>query len=308
MQMKKVKPLLLIPVLILALPLLLSTSRSCAYAGSGQQIDTGRTEKADYAQRMKAVAEQVAPKEGYQTKLILGDLVPRMVALGIIDMAKMEELYKARGGLSPEQKQMLTHPSTVPLSVNADNATWLVNILWPLGLANKMVINKRSPIAGRHVNDFASAGGWQLGREKNGGAYFNRHDLIPLTAKQQQRVWRLATATYRPCCDNSTFFQDCNHGSAAMAILEMGVSQGLSDEEIYRTLLAFNSYWFEQNYLETALYFNVIKKTDWNNVDPKLALSRNYSSLSRWLKNVHAAVSKVPGLLPETETGGTCGA
>ncbi len=258
-------------------------------------------------QRIQAVSEQVQPKEGYQTKIILGDLVPRMVAYGIIDLSKMEELYKRRGGIPAEQKEMLTQPYNVPLVVNANNATWLVNILWPLGLANKMEINKQSPVAGKDMNNFASTGGWQLGKEENGGAYFNRYDLIPLTPEQENRVWRLATSTYRPCCDNSTFFQDCNHGSAAMAILALGISQGLSGDEIYRTLLAFNSYWFAQNYLETALYFNVVKETDWNDVDPRLVLSKNYSSLSRWIRNVHVHVSKVPGLLPKPETGGSCG-
>ena len=277
-----------------------------AHSSSGQKVATGRIAEADYMQRIQAVSEQVQPKEGHRTKIVLGDLVPRMVSYGIIDMSKMEELYKRRGGIPAEQKEMLTQPSNIPLVVNANNATWLVNILWPLGLANKMEINKQSPVAGKDVNNFASTGGWQLGKEENGGAYFNRYDLIPLTPEQENRVWRLATSTYRPCCDNSTFFQDCNHGSAALAILALGVSQGLSDDEIYRTLLAFNSYWFAQNYLETALYFNVVKETDWNDVDPRLALSKNYSSLSRWIRNVHAHVSKVPGLLPKTENDADC--
>jgi hypothetical protein len=81
-----------------------------------------------------------------------------------------------------------------------------------------------------------------------------------------------------------------------MAVLELGVSQGLSDEEIYKTLLAFNAYWFGHSYVETALYFDVIKRRDWNAVDPRVVLSRKYSSLSQWLKNVHAPLSKVPGL------------
>lgn len=306
MQAKRFKAIF--PLRLSVLALALSISQFPAYSASNQRVETGRAAKVDYAQRIQAVTNQVQPKTGYQTKLALGDVVPRMVSLGIIDLAKIEELYKDRGGLSPEQRQMLTQSSNAPLLVNGENATWLVHILWPLGLANKMKINKRSPINGKHVGDFASTGGWRLGKEDNGGRYFNRYDLISLTAEQQQRVWRLATTTYRPCCDNSTFFQDCNHGSAALALLELGVSQGLTDEEMYRTLLAFNSYWFGQEYLETALYFDVIKKTNWNNVDPKLVLSRKYSSLSQWLKTVHASVSKVPGLLPKTEPDGTCGA
>jgi hypothetical protein len=34
----------------------------------------------------------VRPKEGYQTRLVLGDVVARMVSQGIIDLGEMEEL------------------------------------------------------------------------------------------------------------------------------------------------------------------------------------------------------------------------
>lgn len=224
--------------------LALSTPLASAHSASAAKIEIGRIANSDYAQRRQAVAEQVRPKEGYQTELVLGDVVPRMVSHGIIDMTKMEALYKDRGGIPPELKQVLTRPTTTPLAVTGENANWLVNILWPIGLSNKMAINRRSPIVGKDIGNLASTAGWQLGKAKNGASYFNRYELIPLTREQQQRVWRIATSTYRPCCDNSTFFQDCNHGSAALAVIQLGVAQGLSDDEIYRTLLAFNSYWF----------------------------------------------------------------
>ncbi|KAB2916398.1 MAG: hypothetical protein F9K29_11695 [Hyphomicrobiaceae bacterium] len=278
-----------------------------AHAASAR-VETGRIANGDYGERRQAVDEQVRPKEGYQTRLVLGDIVPRMVAHGIVDMEKMEALYKERGGMPPELKQVLTEASTTPLTVTRENADWLVNILWPIGLSNKMAINKRSPIAGKDLPNLASTGGWGLGKEKNGASYFNHHELIPLTAEQGRRVWRIATSTYRPCCDNSTFFQDCNHGSAALAVIELGVAQGLSDGEIYRTLLAFNAYWFGPTYVETALYFNVLRGMDWSAVDPRRVLSRRYSTASGWHRNVHVHTSKVAGLLPKPEEGGeSCG-
>jgi len=219
----------------------------------------------------------------------------------------MEELYKERGGIPPELKQLLTQGSDTPLLITRENADWLVNVLWPLGLANKMAINKRSPIAGKDVGNYASTGGWQLGKAKDGGRYFNRHELVSLTREQQRRVWRIATSTYRPCCDNSTFFQDCNHGSAALAVIQLGVAQGLSDEEIYRTLLAFNSFWFGSSYLETALYLNVVEGKNWSDLDPRVLLSKRYSTASGWERNVHLRASKVPGLLPKPEDDESCG-
>ncbi len=38
-----------------------------------------------------------------------------------------------------------------------------------------------------------------------------------------------------------------NHGSALRGLLQLGASQGLSEEELYREALAFNSFWFPQN-------------------------------------------------------------
>lgn len=290
------------------LALTLSARPVPAHAESATKIETGRIANGDYGKRRQAVDEQVRPKDGYQTKLVLGDVVPRMVADGIIDLEKVKALYKDRGGIPSELQQVLTQASDTPLMITRENANWLVNILWPLGLSNRMAINQRSPIAGKDLPNLASTGGWQLGRKKSGASYFNRCRLIALSREQERRVWRIARSTYRPCCDNSTFFQDCNHGSAALAVIELGVAQELSDDEIYRTLLAFNAYWFGPTYAETALYFNVVSGRDWSEVDPGRILSHRYSTASGWQRNVHVLAAKVPGLLPKAEDEGeSCG-
>lgn len=285
----------------------LSPQKSAANISATPQAGTGQITSGDYKSRIAFVSEEVNPTKGIQTKIILGDAVPKMVALGIIDMDKIKALYKNRGGIPPEEMKMLTEPSNVPLTIKAGNAVWLVNLLWPLGLANKMDVNNQSPVAGANVNGYASTGGWSLGQAATGGGYFNKYTLVPLTPAQEQRVLQLAQSTYRPCCDNSSFFQDCNHGSAAMAIIELGVSQNLSDADIYQTLLAFNSFWFPQNYVETALYFNIVKGVDWKGVDPKTILGKDYSSLSGWTKNVDTPVQKIPGLIPQSQNGASCG-
>ena len=274
----------------------------------GNRIETGYIKNGNYADRKVAVFEEVNPKEGFQSKIVLGDTIPKLVSLGVIDMAKMQQIYQTRGGIPKDEFQLLTESSRTPLTINANNANWIVNLLWAIGLSNEMEINKQSPVYGPNVNNFASTGGWTLGKEANGGAYFNKFPLIKLTDSQQKRVKLIADSTYRPCCNNSTFFQDCNHGSAAMALIELGVARGLSDQEIYKTLLAFNSFWFPQNYSEIALYFNVIKNTDWHDVDPKLALSKNYSSIGGWMVNVDTEIAKVPNLLPKPQNSGSCGA
>ncbi len=180
---------------LFTLALALSALLAPAYAAPVAKVESGRGANGDYGQRRDAIGEQLRPKEGFQTKPVLGDVVPRMVSHGIIDMTKMEALYKERGGIPPELKQVLTQPTTTPLVVTGENANWLVNILWPIGLSNKMAINKRSPIVGKDIGNLASTAGWQLGKAKNGASYFNRYELIPLTREQQQRVWRIATSS-----------------------------------------------------------------------------------------------------------------
>lgn len=268
---------------------------------------TPADETSKYAQLQAETREKLLPKAGIKTQITAGDTIVKMVDLGIIDTEKMQKQYEGRGGIPQEMTNMLTRPSTEPLVVTAENQQWLVTILWPLGLANKLDINRDSPVAGKNLFNFASTGGWTLGREKNGGAYFNKYGLVTLTEEQEVRVRTIAEGVYRPCCNNSTFFQDCNHGSAALAIIELEVAQGQSDEEIYKNVLAFNSFWFPQNYLETALYFKEIRGQDWETVDPKMILSADYSSGSGWAKNVHTEVSKIPGLAPEGHGGSGCG-
>lgn len=252
------------------------------------------------------ILSQVLPKDGYQTKLSLGSIGPQMVRAGVIDMQKLEELYKNRGGIPQDMKEMLRGASNTPIRVTQENSAWLLNILWPMGVANKMAINEKSPIAGENVGRFASTGGWTLGLEQNGGAYFNTLKLITLTPAQEKRVLKLGESIYRPCCDNSSFFQDCNHGSAALALIELGVAQGLSDKEIYKAVLVFNSYWFPRNYTETALYFQAAKNQIWNDVNPKIILAKEYSSISGWSTNIDTPAQQIPGLFPPAQSGGGC--
>lgn len=256
---------------------------------------------------LKEISTEVLPVQGFQTKIVLGDVVSKMVSAGVLDISKVEERYANKGGIPPDELQVLTQSSKTSLVVNSANASWLINILWPIGLANHMAVNEKSPIAGKNVHSFASTGGWSLGKENTGGVYFNSVQLIPLTSAQELRVKQIAESTYRPCCDNTSFFQDCNHGSASLGLIELGVAEGLTDADIYKTLLDFNSFWFQQNYEETGIYFKVVKRTAWKDVDPKLVLSQEYSSLSGWEKNIDAVISKVPGLIPTSPNGGSCG-
>ena len=151
----------------------------------------------------------------------------------------------------------------------------------------------------------ASTAGWTLGQEKNGGTYFNKYKLIPLTAEQEALVKGLAENSYRPCCDNSTFFQDCNHGSGLLGLLELGASQGLSRKQLAQASLAANSFWFQNHYLTMALYLKAVKGVDWNAVNPEVILSFGYSSATAANQISQAAAAL--NLNPEGDLSAQCG-
>lgn len=248
----------------------------------------------------------VQPEGGFKSRIVLGDSVVRLVELGVIDREKFEALYGG-GGLPGGLRDVLTKPSSEPILLTEENANVYLNLLWPLGLANYMPSNEESPMNGSTLFNFASTGGWTLGREENGGAYFNRFRIVELTQEEEALVVKIAQRTYRPCCNNPTLFQDCNHGSALLGLLELGASQGLTEEELYREALAFNSFWFPRNYVATAIYFKAVKNTDWKDVDPRLVMSMYYSSVGGWYTNVYRPLSELD-LLPQARSGAGCGA
>lgn len=251
---------------------------------------------------------RVLPEKGFQSRIALKDSVLRLVEHGVIDRGKFFDLYGTSGPLPDEFASILTEPSNNAILLTTYNSTYYVNLLWPVGLATHMAANAESPLNGDSLYSLASTGGWTLGREQNGGAYFNKLPIVRLTKAEEARVVRIAKSTYRPCCNNSTFFQDCNHGSALLGVLQLGASQDLSDDELYREALAFNSFWFPDYYLRTALFFKVVKKTDWADVDPRVILGFDYSAGGPWQQNVAARVDAIPGLIPATPGGGAgCG-
>ena len=251
---------------------------------------------------------RIVPDAGFQSRIALKDSIVKLASQGVIDQQKFRSLYGTDRPLPGEIAMVLSEPSNRGILLTAGNASDYVNLLWPIGLAMHMAANSESPLNGNSLFDFASTGGWTLGKEANGGTYFNKLAIVRLTEEQEARVVRIAKATYRPCCNNSTFFQDCNHGSALLGALQLGASQGLSDSDLYQEALAFNSFWFPEYYVRTALFFKVVKKTEWTDVDPKIVLGFDYSALGAWQTNVATAIEKIPDLIPPAPDGGaSCG-
>jgi hypothetical protein len=253
------------------------------------------------------VASKVAPKTGYKSRIALRDSIIRLVRHGVIDFDKFVGLERDGVRMAGDLSLVLSDPSDEPIRLTRENVAVYVNLLWPIGLANRLIGNFSSPLSGQSVGEFASTAGWTLGARDDGAEYFDRFPIVDMTPSEEALAIRVAKTTFRPCCDNSSFFQDCNHGSALYGLMQLGASQGLQELELYREALAFNSFAFEPYYVRTALFFAVERSVVWRDVDPKEIMGMEYSSGSRWRENVGAWVEGNSDLIPQSEDNAKCG-
>ncbi len=249
------------------------------------------------AARQSAVLPQSA-----ELGVVWGDMGKRLVEEGVIDERAFQELYAAREGLPAAEQQLLSGEDNGALVMTRENAGTILNLLWAFGLANKNPILEKGEMtdpAYGGAGGFASTGGWTLA---HGDAmdHYSRHSFVVLTQEQQQLVERVSKNIYRPCCDNSTHFPDCNHGMAMLGLLELLASQGASENEMYKAALVANSYWFPDTYLTIAEYLRG-KGIDRKDVPPQTILGREYSSASGFAR-IAAEVAEIQG-----GDGASCG-
>lgn len=230
-----------------------------------------------------------------------GDLSARLAETGVLDVEKLETTYSRRGGLTGEARALLSG-GTESLVLTEENADVALLLLWALGLGTKNDILESGPMTDPRFGDpsrFASTGGWTLA---NGSAmdHYAKHDFLTLTAAQQDLVERIAKTIYRPCCDNSTYFPDCNHGMAMLGLLELMAAHGATEEEIYREALRANVLWFPDAYMTIAQYLREQGRS-LNSADPKEILGSAYSSATGY-QQILAQTRVLP-----SGGGGGCG-
>lgn len=248
--------------------------------------------------------EQVLPKKGYVFKIRWGDLGKRMLEDGVLDKAKLTKAIAGEGSLPKGLEKYLDSSNQDSIELNEGNAQFWVDVLWGLGLANKNEILETGPMMeGGDASKFASTGGFTIG-VKQPMQIYSKLNYISLNSEQQAIVKEIAEGVFRPCCGNSTAFPDCNHGMAALGLIELMVSQGFSKEEIYQTVLAFNSYWFPQTYLDIAYHFTKNNR-DYKTVPSSEILSKTFSS-SQGYQVIKKQIGQIDW--PLLKNGGSCGA
>ena len=146
---------------------------------------------------LRRAVNSVIPPKPVRTGLDLGKPVAKLVEAGAIHPEKFLDAYKGRGPV-PEWVSLVLDGQQQELVLSAENAPFNLNLLWPLGLATKTAFNDKSPINGKDLQNFASTGGWILGRANNGAAYFNKVEILSLSPEQSSLAYKIAEKTFRP--------------------------------------------------------------------------------------------------------------
>lgn len=247
-------------------------------------------------------ASYVIPEQGVELPVQWGSLGKQMVDSGVIDQVAFESLYNNRGGMSEYEQSLFLGEDNGNLKIDQQNANFLLNLLWALGLGNSNPVLDEGPMQNPEyggADKFAATGGWTLAKGDSMDHY-SKHEFIELTDDQQSLVESVSQGIYRPCCGNSTYFPDCNHGMAMLGLLELGASQGLSEQELYDMALSVNAYWFPETYLTIAKFLDM-QGLVWDDVSPKELLGNNFSSSSGY-RGVLSQVEPVG-----QQGGGGCG-
>ena len=111
--------------------------------------------------------KEVLPPEGVILPIVWGDLGAKLVSVGAIDADAFMAVYAQKGEFSGEYKELLFGNTTGKMRITKDNAGYLLNLFWALGLANKNPILENGEMADPRyggAGNFASTGGWTIAR------------------------------------------------------------------------------------------------------------------------------------------------
>ena len=230
----------------------------------------------------------------YKLPVAYGQLGPELIKAGAFDLAGFVEVFDRSGHpLNGGQMAVLKDGSDALITIDNNNAHFLLNFFWAVGLANRNPILLEGPIqeqSGGQIEKFASTGGWILATRPI-TEVFASLPLITLTAVQQQRLEEVASAVYRPCCGNDTAFPDCNHGMAMLGLLELMAAQNATVDEMFEAAKYVNAFWFPQQSAEVAMYFNATQNLEFAAVEPREIVGRamfsasGFASVHQWLAN-----------------------
>jgi hypothetical protein len=261
------------------------------------------------AEELAASVVEITLPNQYTLPVSYGNLGPQLLAVGAVDIDRFVQVYEEAGQpLTEEQVNILKNGSDTPITINRENAYFLLNFFWAVGLTNDNPLLKAGAMVERSegkIETYASTGGWTLATKPIAELYAST-PIIPLTAEQQARLEEVANAVYRPCCNNPTSFPDCNHGMAMLGVLQLMSAQDATTEEMFTAAKYLNAFWFPKQTTELALAFKVSNNQSFAEIDARelvgagIFSSAGYREVHQWLADNN--------LLPQTGSGGnSCG-
>lgn len=247
--------------------------------------------------------------DSYTLPVALGDIGPQLIAAGAIDLPRFLQVYQQAGQpLTTQEQTSLMDGSDEQIVITQQNAYFLQNFFWALGLTNQNPVLTEGAMAKRsagRIDRFASTGGWTLATKPVPELYASQL-LVSLSPEQQRRLDEAAAAVYRPCCDNPTAFPDCNHGMAMLGLLELMAAQEATADDLFEAAKFVNAFWFPTQMHEVAALLRVTEGIGYTDADARLIAGPNYASSSgfqsihRWLVD--------SGNLGQPDSGGSnCG-
>lgn len=271
--MRRFKKIHLILLFVIINLILLDTA--VLQSSIGEKLTGLISAKIENSQR-EGIFEEINPQKGYELNAKYNDLGLKMLSMGVIDLDK----FKSSGQLTNEELNILTKGSDQKIKLTRENSHFLLNFFWAVGLANNTkILTKGEMQRFGDPGNYASTGGWTLAKD-NAMNYYSKSDLIKLTTDQENLVQKVASNIYRPCCDNSTAFPDCNHGMALLGVLELMAANGATERQMYDSAKYVNAYWFPTNYYDIARYLILNGKKSFTKTDSKEILGKNFSSAS----------------------------
>jgi hypothetical protein len=252
------------------------------------------------------IRQQVNPSDGYALSVRYGDIGRQLVDAGAISYDRLIQHYAGIGApIAEAQRAVLNEGSDTQIVINEQNAHFLLNFFWALGLTNENSIltqGRMTDLGTDRIGRFASTGGWTLGAKPATELYASI-PIISLTDTQQARLEKVVKEVYRPCCNNPTDFPDCNHGMAMLALQTLLASQDASEAEMFTAAKYANAFWYPEQSLELAIYFKVAEGLDFDDIDAEKLVGSLFSSgagfqvVHQWLE--------ANGLLEQAPSGGS---
>ncbi len=274
----------------------------------GNQVE-GERSNLQEATLTEQLTEQINPPEGYPLDVKFGNIGPQLLAVGALDYDAFIEVYKNAGQpLSEEYLAILTEGSDAEIVFDRENAYFLLNFFWALGLTNENPILTGGPMveySEGQIERFASTGGWSIAAKPITELYASAK-ILPLSVEQQKRVDEVAQGVYRPCCNNPTNFPDCNHGMAMLGMLELLAFNGASEDEMFEAAKYANAYWFPQQTLEIALLHKSTQGLNFSELNSREVVGPNFSSGSGF-QAVHQWLTENGVLAGSSGSGNSCG-